>query len=651
MNIPGYAGRILYIDLGDRKIAVKPLEETWVKDYIGGWGINYRLAYDLIKAGSDPFSPENPLILGLGPLVGTLYPGANKLMATCKMPMTASREGRHFVATSTAGSMRFGLMLKNAGYDHVVIQGRSETPVYLKIDDDEIEICDARELWGKRDIYQTSDELCERNEGFGTITIGAAGENKVRFALAIVDKTSHLGKSGLGAVMGSKNLKAIIARGSRGVKVADPERFHREVERVRNMPENNPVAKANREIGLHASWELIWVKNYHQSEEWSKKEWSRHYGMDSLPDVFKDIKACTSCPVGCRAHHLVKKGPYIGTETYTTHYIYAGLVGARFTIEDPGTAIKFVDACNRAGMCILNSMSMVDWVTRLYREGAITEKETGGIKLARDIESYLLLLDKIIHREGIGNSMADGWFSLSNLVGRDASRDYLQQHGIVKGQESIYPPRAAKMDPMRITMAMTNPRGGHSPQGHSATAAPERPLRIIKRDAANTGISKEDLDKIFTEEDFDHARLTRHIEDAYSVYNCLSTCSVWATYGYTNVKTLAAVYSALTGIEISPEKLKEKGEKIINLYKLLNVREGFDRKDDIPPEVLFKPIQTPDGEQRLTDYYRRKAYRREDLEKLLDDYYEDRGWDIKTGIPTKEKLNTLSLKEFAKELP
>jgi len=651
MNIPGYSGRILFVDLSKKDIKIKPLEESWVKEYLGGWGINYRLAYDLMKPGSDPFSPENPLILGLGPLIGTIYPGANKLMATCKMPMTASPEGYHSVATSSAGSLRFSLMLKNAGYDHVVITGRSDAPVFLKIDDDEIGICKAQDLWGKMDTYQTADELVKQNEGFGTITIGGAGENQVRFAMAIVDKTSHLGRSGVGAIMGSKNLKAIIARGSKGVRVSNPNRFRGIVEQLRKMPVNSPTLKSYQDIGLHASWELIWIKNFYQSEDWTKGEWNLHYGVETIPDVLKGVKACTSCPIGCRAHHLVKKGPYAGTETFTTHYLYAAIVGAKLKIADPGTAIKFVDVCNRGGMCLINAVSMVDWVTRLYQKGELSEKETGGFKLSRDVESYLLLLEKIVQRQGIGKSMADGWFALSNLVGKDAKRDYLQQHGIAKGAESIYPARAAKMDPMRITMTMTNPRGGHSPQGHSATAAPQRPLKLIRKDVANTGISEETANKIFSDNDFDHARLTRHIEDAYSVYNMMSACSVWATLGFTTVKTLAEAYSALTGVEISPEQLKEKGEKIINLYKLLNVREGFRRKDDLPAEMLLHPIQTPDGEQSLTDYYRKKSFTREDLERLLDSYYEDRGWDIKSGIPTTEKFRALGLGEFIKDLP
>lgn len=650
MTFPGYAGRILYVDLTSGNIRIEPLSEKWMKDYLGGWGINYRLAYDLIEPHGDPFSPANPIILGLGPLVGTLYPGAVKLMATTKMPMTASADGRHFVATSTGGSTRFSLMLKSAGYDHVVIQGRSESPVYLRIDDEKVEICDAEDLWGKLDIYQTADELSKRHEGYGAITIGKAGENKVRFAMAIIDKTSHLGKSGLGAVMGSKNLKAIVVRGTGGIKPHDPRRFMDVVDQVRRMPASNPIAQRYQKIGLSASWDLIWVKNYYQSERWTKDEWSRHYGVNSVKNVLHGIQACTSCPVGCRAHHVVKNGPYAGTETYTAHYLYSALVGARLEIEDPGTSIKFVDICNRAGMCAINALGMVDWVTRLYTEGEIDNRVTEDLKLNRDIESYFLLLDKVIHREGIGDVMADGWFALSSLVGKDATEAYLQQHGISKGQECIYPARAAKMDPMRITGTMTNPRGGQTPQGHSACAAPERPLKVLRRDAGNTGMSEEELDRTFTGDNFHHGILTKHIEDAYAVYNSLSVCTVWVTFGFTNVKVLSEAYSALTGIEISASELKQKGERIINLYKLLNVREGFDRKDDIPAKALLRPIKTPDGEQALTDYYHKKVYTSADLEEILDEYYEERGWDVKKGIPTAEKLRDLGLEDFANAL-
>ncbi|MFH1481889.1 MAG: aldehyde ferredoxin oxidoreductase C-terminal domain-containing protein [Pseudomonadota bacterium] len=652
MDIPGYMGKILFVDLGTGATEVKPLKEAWAKDYLGGWGINYRLAYDLIKPNVDPFSPENPIILGEGPFVGTLYPGASKMMATTKMPMTASKDGKHAIATSTSGSHRFTLMFKYTGYDHMVIQGRSEKPVYLKIDDDAVELIDAGDLWGQKDVYETAEILLDRHEGFGVISIGKAGENRVRYAMAYVDKSWHLGKSGFGAIMGAKNLKAIVVRGSKGVKIADPDRFMAVVNPLLALARNNPAAAEIRKVGFHSSWDLIWVHNYYQSEKWKKAEWTKYYGIETVPNVLKDHKACCACPMGCKTDFLVKSGPYAGQEASATHYLTAAVAGSRLEIEDPGAAIKFMDKTNLYGMCAFNALSMVDWITRCFQDGVITKEQTEGVNLSRDVDTYLLLLDWVADRKGaLGNAMADGWFALSEFVGKDATKDYIQAHAIAKGQESIYPPRAAKLDPMRITMIMTNPRGGQSPQGHSATTAPLRPVKAVKRDAVNTGMSEEDLGKTFSEDNFDHARLTRHIEDAYGVYNALGVCSVYATFGWTNIKVLAEAYSALTGIETSPEELKKKGERIMNLYKILNVREGFTRKEDSPPEAIFTPIQTPEGEQRLEDYYRKKAYTKEDCERLLDTYYEDRGWDVKTGIPTREKLKDLGLEEFAEAIP
>ena len=648
MSIPGYGGKLLFIDLETGSIEEKRLNELWAEEYLGGWGINYRIAFDLIQPGIDPFSPRNPIILGVGPLVGTLYPGANKLTATSKMPMTASKDGKHFVATSTTGSDRFALMLKNAGYDHVVIQGRSKNPVYIKIDDGSVEICDAGDLWGTKNVYEATDILRRRHEGYGVMAIGKSGENKVRFAMAFVDKSWHLGKSGFGAIMGSKNLKALIVKGAKGVSPAKPDLFMKVINDVRGRIEAIPIAQDIRKIGFHASWDLIWVHNLYQSEEWTKAEWSQYYGIPVILKLLKRVKACSTCSIGCKGELLVKTGKFAGQKLDATHFAFAAVVGSRLQLKEPGAALKFCDLCNSYGMCATNAMAMVDWVTRLYQDKMLTKKELANEDLSRNIDSYVSLLDKIARREGIGNIMADGWFALSEFAGKDASKDYHMSHGIAKGQESLYPSRSAKLDPMRITMLMTNPRGGHSPQGHSATTAPLRPLKSIKRDAANTGMAEEDIDKTFSDDTFNHAYLTRHIEDAYGVYNAMGVCTVYATMGVTNVKTLSEAYSALTGIQTTPQDLKRKGERIMNLYKILNVREGFTRKDDSPPEAIFTPMKTAEGEEALTDYYRQKIYSREDCERLLDAYYDSRGWDVKTGIPTKEKLQQLDLDEFSR---
>ena len=652
MNIPGYAGRILYLDLENESSEVEPLNENWIKQYLGGWGINYRIAYDLVKPGGDPLSPENPIILGVGPFIGTLYPGSSKVMATCKMPMTASQDGKHFVATSTGGNNNFSVMLKAAGYDHVVIQGRAKKPIYILIDGDLVEFCDAGDLWGVKDVYETNDILIQRYEGAGAITIGKAGENEVRFAMAYVDRAWHLGKSGFGAVMGSKNLKAIVARGARGVSPANPGRFMKLVNSVLARINSNPTVKDIRRIGFHALWELVWQHNFYQSLNWTKKEFGKYWGINSVEKTHTKSIACSACLIGCKTFSEVKEGPYRGQKLETSHYVLPATVADRFdSIKDLGGPIKFCQLANIYGMDTNNLVSIIDWVTRLYREKAITKKQTDGMDLPRTMDTYFMLLDKIANRDGkLGNAMADGWFALSKLVGKDATKDYIYGNQIAKGNECIYPARASKLDAMRITMLMTNPRGGQSPQGHSAVAVPLRPVKAIKKDLSTIGLPKEEFERLFSDDDFNLALTTRHVEDAYGVYNALSVCTVYATFGWTNVTVLAEAYSALTGIEISPEELKKKGERILNLYKLLNVREGFTRKDDRPPEAVFTPLETPEGTQRLEDYYHKKPYSMEDCEKLLDEFYESRGWDLEKGVPTLEKLKDLDLDKFADAL-
>jgi len=225
MEYYGYAGTILYVDLTSGQIRKEPLDIDVARKYLGGAGVNYKLACDLIKPGEDPLSPDSPIIIGVGPLVGTIVPSAGKVQVTVKFPLPASEDGRYCVSTATSGSDKFGCMLKNAGYDHVVITGRAKGPVYLKIVDDDVEICDATDLWGRKDIYETTDELNDRHGSCGVFAIGRAGENLVRFSMAFCDFRRHLGRSGLGAVMGSKNLKAVVVRGTKGIKVKDSRRL------------------------------------------------------------------------------------------------------------------------------------------------------------------------------------------------------------------------------------------------------------------------------------------------------------------------------------------------------------------------------------------------------------------------------------------
>lgn len=651
MEYYGYAGNILYVDLNTGQIKKEPLDIDMARKYLGGAGVNYKLAYDLIKPETDPLSPDNPIIVGVGPLAGTLVPSASKLQVTVKFPLPASEDNRYVVATATSGTDKFATMMKNAGYDHIVITGKAKSPVYLKIIDDDVELCDASDLWSKKDIIETTDELITRHGNCGVFAIGEAGENLVKMSMPFCDYRRHLGRHGLGAIMGSKNLKAVAVQGTKGIKVKDIKRFMRSINSLHERCARLPLLQNYHKLGINAAWYSFLLPNMNPGN-WSVTKWDGLYGNDVVWNkIYKTPHGCSGCFVGCKSAGELPDGKYKGMFFQGTHFYAVSVVGERLDITDYREATKLQDIWNRTGIDWMTNSEMIDWLTRLYEEGKITEKETGGLALHRNFETYVDLIDKTSKKEGIGAAMAEGWFALSKRVGRDAIVDYVQGNGIAKGISCIYPARAAKLDPMRFTMGISNPRGGQSQQGHSYTVLPLMPLAGMERDTkVHIGAPDDAMKRIFTPAAyygmFNPARLARHTEDQYALFGCMSTCTTWASFMFLPIGFLAECYSAITGYETKPEELKRGSERVYNLYKLLNVRQGFSRKDDTPPPVWFKPVPAPDLPHVLTDYYRVRRLTPEDVEKLKDDYYDERGWSKEEGIPTTEKLAELGLKEI-----
>jgi len=644
MEYKGYAGRILYVDLTTQSVRQEPLDLELGKRFLGGCGMNLRLAYDLITPGTDPLSPDNPIVIGAGTLVGHT-PGAAKISCTTKLALPATTDGRHYVTTAMSGSRGFGHMMKRAGLDHIVITGSAKAPVYLEIVDDEVNLRDARSLWGKMDIYETTDALKEEYGRCGVIAIGRAGETLCRFSMAITDKKSTLGRSGLGAVMGAKNLKAVVVKGTAEAKVADRQRLKELSTRVRE--------KYQKEVKLlgdfsDLEWNLM-VKENMNPGVWSKAHWDALYGEEKYKPVKENIP-CTACWIACGDSLEIKEGPFQGASSRTGLYLWVGIVGQRLELEDQGAAVQLFGHMNRLGICAATTSSMIDWITRRFDQGVITEEKTGGMVLRRNLDTYLRLTDMIADREDFGARLAEGWFEASRWIGRDAGADYVEGSGIAKGTDCIYPARAAKLDQQRFSMGITSPRGGHSAQGASGASIPFTPIELMIQEASLMGVSKEDVERIFQPVpyygDFNTARLTKHVEDFNFVLNSLGACFLWGGLHLFSLDSLAELYSAATGIETSADELKLAGERVFNLYKLLNAREGFDGADDAFPEVWLKPLETPDGVQTLTDYYGKHVITAEDLRLLLDDYYDERGWDIEKGIPTREKLADLGLDEI-----
>jgi aldehyde:ferredoxin oxidoreductase len=646
MDFFGYAGGVLYVDLTRGEIRKEALDPALIEKFLGGWGINYKLMWDLLKPGTDPLSPENPIVLGAGPLVGTLAHTGNKIAGTTKFALPATEDGRHYVASGIAGTSRFGAMMKCAGYDHVVITGRAKGPAYLRIDDDNVELCDAGDLWGRTDVYEASEKLTGRHADSGVIAIGPAGENLVRFAMAVADKRRTLGRSGFGTVMGSKNLKAVVVRGTRGIKIADRKRLLKKVNEL--YPLNSFLSKQMADLGDHVGWASAVSINMNPGL-WSVFDWDECYGVKKWYEVKKDVKGCSGCNIACHVAYEIRDGEFAGLQSETGHYMWPAVKGQYLGLRDHRESIKLLDMANRAGMCAITAGALVDWVSRLYADGAIDLTHTDGSPLGRDIHAYIRLTERMINREGdLGKAMADGWFAISRHVGKDAGTDYVQGFGIAKGTDCIFPARTSKLDPQRFTMGVTNPRGGHSPQGNSLSSSPLLPLETLRNDALAWGTPAEAVERIFQPVPyygaFNCGRLTRHVEDFYSLQCCLGTCTLQAIAGLVSINDFAELYSAATGMETGPEELRRRSERVYNLYKLLNVREGFGRAEDAAfPEVWLTPIDTPDRREALTDYHRIRELTREDILKLLDDYYDERGWDPAKGTPSREKLTELGL--------
>lgn len=637
MSYFGYAGRILFVDLSTQQIRTAPLPEFFIHDFLGGYGINNRLFWEYQPPNTDPFSPQNHLILGTGPLVGTLFPGAGKVIATTKSPILATPAKLHFIDNSVAGSRRFGPMLKQAGYDHLVITGKAESPVYLHIQDEEIQICPAKDLWGDKDIYETTDYFIQRNPLAGVVSIGKGGEKLVRYALALVDYSGHLGKFGIGAVMGSKNLKAIVTYGTQGISVADPSRYLKLTRDFREIIANVPMLKNFQDMGITSGWDLQGPLVYEGSmpyRTWKKKlgpkTWKTHKFQHNL--------ACNGCMLACRTDYYIPEGRFKGVTSFTGHHFLPARIALRLDLEDPASAIKLLDECNRAGICYFTVGGLLNWLTRTLPE-----------IYSRDLPSYLSLTRQIISRDGIGDTLADGWYALSEKL-ELAPDEFSVGTGLFKGADSIQDARTTTLDPQRFTY-LTNPRPHHGGT-QSIYTLPKMTVKALQDDASHWGLSSEEFSRIFTPTpyygQFNVGRYAKHAEDCMVVHNCLGTCIVYTLFG-TNIihmERLAELYSAATGISIAPATLKRIGDRIFTLYKLLNKREGWNSRDRIS-RIWLTPRETPDGSKLLMDYHQEHPLTEHDIEQLLDDYYNERGYD-RNGIPLKSKLQDLGLLDLLK---
>jgi aldehyde:ferredoxin oxidoreductase len=607
----GYAGQVLYVDLNTGKTHTEKLTEDYAKKYIGGIGLGMRLWLDNSKAGVEPFSPDNPLVLALGPISGTMFPtGGNGHAFVAKSPET-------FGIGEAVAHGTFGAELKRAGYDAVILKGKSEKPVYLWIDDDSVQLLDASHLMGKSPS-ETEDTIKDELGDYyiRVAAIGLAGEKLSRIACILNEKTRAAGRTGLGAVMGSKNVKAIAVRGTRDIVPAKPDEFMDMVQEFHERMKG-PATQKYRTLGtpenvlVHNALYCMPTRNYNNAHF----EEANKVSGEVLNEKFvAKIIGCSSCAMRCEHEVVVPEGPYKGTMT-RMEYETLWAMGPYCGIDRLDTIIKGMELANYYGMDAISAGVIAGFAMDCYENGILSKEDLGGIEANfGNSDALLQLLEKMGKREGIGDILAEGVRIAGKKIGKGAAK--LAQH--IKGLEVTgYDLRCLKTAALGFAVSFR----GADHNRHGAYAFDV----------------KGKVDRLKAEKG--RGKMVRDMEDTYALIDSFIVCKFARGTFYKELADMAKLYNLVTGIEMSPEELKRSGERINTIARLINIREGFGRKDDtLPWKVMHMPIPDEGPVQGA-------VVTQEELDLLLDDYYESRGWTLE-GVPTTVKLQELGMDDL-----
>ncbi|MDP2935545.1 MAG: aldehyde ferredoxin oxidoreductase C-terminal domain-containing protein [Dehalococcoidia bacterium] len=639
-----YAGRILHVDLTTGQNRVDPLDRRLIQDYLGGWGLNARLAYDLIKPGVASLSPENPIIFGAGLLGGTPCPGAGaKAFVTTRCPSSG------VVGTGVSGGW-LSSMLKWAGYDHLVVTGRADRPVYLHVQDGQVSLRDARRFWGL-DLVQATDALREECGSRAVIaTIGPAGERQAPISILMENKSGTLGRS-VGGVMGSKNLKAIVVEGNRGVKVARKGAFMKLVDRLSKEARGDPL----RDNWVRDSLYFIvpvWAKAGHLIY----RNWSQVYPEERAvarfgPQEYQKIKlstvACASCLTGDKSVVEVR-GPEGSHPFWAACPLVATLAyGLRSDLDNVGQAFDLHDRATRYGLDSVTTSALIDWAVDLYEKGIINRADTGGMELRAGYETTISLMGQMVRGEGFGGLLSQGWGVAMAELGPEAAKHAVQ----IKGSDPDFDARVSLG--VETLGSVVNPRGAHDMPVGGITIAVGRKPDFFAKVSARMGFPAEAKDRVTLEPGGENlGRYLAHYEDWCTILNSFGICFRMQVSRLYDIDTCAQLFTAATGRETSGADLTRAAQRVYNLYRAANVRQGFSRADDrVPPQWSSQPLRWEDGrEMRLTDYYRTRPVNENNVSSLIDSYYDERGWDIRSGVPTRNTLEGLGLSGVAGDL-
>ena len=628
-----YTGNILYLDLSSKKFWIENPDENFYRTYWGGRALALYYMLREMKAHTDPLSPDNLLIFAPGILTGTPAPAMPRYTVCGKSPLTGA-EGE-----AEAGGW-WGPELKKAGFDALIIKGASSTPVYLWIKDGKVEIKDATHLWEK-DTGETQriirGELAD--DKVRIAQIGPAGENQVRFA-NIVNELKHFnGRNGLGAVMGSKKLKAIAVRGTKPIELYNKERMNQITKEISQRIMDNPLSRDLRSLGTPATVRPFYEAGCLPSYNWTTgyfKEGENLTAETYNKTILKEIKGCYACPIRCKRVAEVnepdlKVDPTYGGPEYETIASLGSICG----ISDLKYIAKANELCNKYTMDTISTGMVIAFAMQCYEERILTKEDTDGLELTfGNKEALLILIDKIARREGLGDLLAEGSYLASRKIG-NGSEKFIHQ---VKRQEiPMHDPRLKTG--VGLQYALSDYGADHMKAAHDPFFKDQDSVGVkeMKGLGILEPVSPTDLGE-------KKVALFKLLDIYWTVFDILGVCD----FGYVprsvgTMEELLEIIRSTTGWKTTWFELMKLGERSINMARIFNSREGFTSKDDTLPEVFYHNFKDGPLDGKF-------AINKENFQKALRMRYQLMGWNPDTGIPTPAKLIELGLNWLIKEV-
>lgn len=605
----GYMGNILRVDLTNEEVRTEDLPVGIKEKYIGGSGLAAKIIYDEMRDDVQPFSPDALLIFSTGPLTGTAVPSSGRLSVCARSPLGIWGE-------SHAGGL-FGQYLKKTGFDLIMISGKAKIPTYLWINDGAVTFMRGEKMWG-RDVYETYEMIKReiKDNAIKIAAIGPAGENCVSYASIIFD-VGKAGRAGMGAVMGSKNLKAIAVKGTRKIPVAKEDELRDFAKEVQIQLSKSPGGQSLRKHGTGGGIESYYhmgnipIRN-HRDGVWDEDKLGRISGVKITQTILDKITPCCNCVIGCKRTISIKEGAYAGLKADSPEFETLCMLGSNLLNDDLSLIAKANDLCNRLGTDTISAGGVIAFAIEAYEKGLITTKDTGGLELKWGAtDNILKLIELIAYRKGIGTLLAKGVQEVAKQLDQK-SVDFAAH---VKGLEApAHNPRA--FFGQALSYATMN-------RGACHLAWPHNPDR--GRLAPEIGITAQG-DRF---ESKGKALTVKKMQDMMEVYDLLMVCKYVSSAGL-SLTQIATFFELVTGKRMSVDDFMKIGERSFTLKRALNCNWGTTSRDDSLPKRLMEPQDG--GTQRHIP----------DLGLMLKEYYEIRGW-MPDGEPSEEKSKELEI--------